>query len=238
MFKPRFADRRLQQGVAGLLAPLMLLLPPAAGAAGARAAGDAIQLRLDSQVTITPWGGGRASAGLGLGRATPGLAPPASGPGVLAVDTGPDADGLVAPPAPTADAPGGEPVAPTVTGPGFWQRALAAIVFEFNRLELGPAALDETVALDDAASAPMRLPTATAGEVMEALSGPLQGVVKSFAGEGLGDETIRWRMLYDRPSRLSRGGDWRGEGEADRLFDDDGTLEPGRALGVQMQMSW
>ncbi|MDZ7754523.1 MAG: hypothetical protein U5S82_23455 [Gammaproteobacteria bacterium] len=114
-------------------------------------------------------------------------------------------------------------------GSGPWYRTLAPVVFESD----AAVATDPQLLTDPDASA-----ADGPDPLLQFLGSPLRGITEHLHSELVTGEGMSWRMHYGRPSELGRGRGWRHGGKGDALFDDDGSLEPAPAVGVQMKLDW
>lgn len=214
---------RLSRGVPWAVMPLVVAVYTGAVAADAgpdHGVEDGLSLRLDGGVRVAT-----AGAGTGVEAASPGL--------VAAADTAAPWD-----PRPAlnslsrllAEAINGLKVASGAgDGGGPWYQALAPVESESN----AAVATDLQLLTDpDARTAEGPDP------LLRFLGSPLRGVTEHLHSGREGGEGMSWRMHYGRPSELGRDRGWRHGGKGDALFDDDGSLEPTPAVGVQMKLDW
>lgn len=113
-------------------------------------------------------------------------------------------------------------------GSGFWYRALASGAFA------PPAgvAMEEPILTN-----PQAVASDSEDPLVRLLTTPLRGIAGHLDSDQETGPGVSWRMRYGRPSELGRGHSWR-SGEGDTLFDEDGSLEPAPAVGVQMNLNW
>lgn len=204
--------RPLSRAVAVIITPLIVAVSPvvfAAGPGAVSAAGEAVYLRSGGVVTHAPSTEGSGEDG---GAGAPWTPPPA----------------LTSLSRLLSEAINGAELARD-EATGAWYRALASGIFE------APA----TVAMDEPILTHPEPATADGADpLVRLLTTPLRGIAEHLSPHPEAGEGLSWRMRYGRPSELSRDHGWRSGGKGDALFDDDGSLEPSPAVGVQMKLNW